>query len=192
MVRRLETLESTRERITAAAFDLHATIGPSRTTISRIAERAGVQRHTVYHHFPNLDALYAACTEHGIRATSMPVATSWDHIADPMERMRAGLADIYAWFRANERMLANVLHDIDPEAPPPTEPDVFEIRMMAVHAALAGGWVASDGDRASLDALITHAMAFDTWRSLTSAGLADHDAIELLVRVATRVAAGTL
>ncbi len=45
--------EQTRQRIVEAAVDLHTSIGPAWTTISGIAERAGVERHTVYAHFPD-------------------------------------------------------------------------------------------------------------------------------------------
>jgi hypothetical protein len=46
MGRRREQIETMRERITEAAFGLHGTIGPSQTTISAVADLAGVQRHT--------------------------------------------------------------------------------------------------------------------------------------------------
>ena len=65
MGRRREQLDATRRRIAEAAFELHATVGPAQTSVSAVAERAGVQRHTVYHHFPDLGSLFRACTEHG-------------------------------------------------------------------------------------------------------------------------------
>ncbi len=83
MGRRQTAVEQTRERIVAAAFDLHATVGPSRTTIRAIADRAGLQRHTVYAHFPDLDSLYEACTVHGIRSTGMPEPDGWRTIDSP-------------------------------------------------------------------------------------------------------------
>lgn len=199
MDRRLAASEETRQRITAAAFELHATIGPSRTTISAIADRAGVQRHTVYAHFPDLDALYLACTEHGMRVTGMPAAGPWSDIEDPADRLDVGLRDLYDWYAANETMLRNVLHDVDPMAPVPTEPDLFEIRMADLHATLADGWVdrvgggdGAQGRRAALEAVIWHAIAFETWRSLTSTGLSTAQAIGLLVAVVRGVADGSL
>lgn len=199
MSRRLVASEETRERITAAAFELHATVGPSRTTISAIADRAGVQRHTVYAHFPDLDALYLACTEHGIRVTGMPAAGPWSEVRDPGDRLVLGLRELYGWYASNETMLRNVLHDIDPTAPVPTEPDLFEMRMADLHAALADGWVDQGdggdgalGRRAALEAVIWHAIAFETWRSLTSRGLSTAQAIGLLVAVVRGVADGSL
>jgi AcrR family transcriptional regulator len=59
--RRAEQQAETRQRIVEAAVDLHS-VGPAFTTISMIAERAGVQRHTVYAHFPDERSLYLACS----------------------------------------------------------------------------------------------------------------------------------
>lgn len=192
MHRRLEHTQETRRRITAAAFDLHATIGPSRTTIRAIAERAGVQRHTVYAHFPEMESLYLACTQHGMRVTGMPEPGPWLAVSDPSARMRSGLADLYGWYRANERMLRNVLED-DPGAPAAAEPDPFSARMTSLTEALTVGWsLADDASRPMLLVVVQHAMRFDTWRSLTSAGLTDAGAVELLVGVTMGVAAGTL
>ena len=120
---RQDAIERTRDRIVAAAFELHATIGPSRTTVSGIAERAGVQRHTVYAHFPDTDTLFEACTAHGMRTTRMPDPTSWATIDDAADRLRHGLGELAAWYRTNERMLAaTCIADVDPAAPPIREP----------------------------------------------------------------------
>jgi AcrR family transcriptional regulator len=193
MRRRLEAVEETRRRITAAAFELHASIGPSRTTISAIADRAGVQRHTVYAHFPDVDTLYAACTEHGIRVTGMPEAGPWMAIVDPEHRLSAGLAELFVWYRAHEAMLVNVLHDVDPTAPPPPSPDGFELRMETLFDALVAGWTVTDPSALStVTAVIGHAMAFDTWRSLTSAGMTDAAAVDLMVTVVTGIAGGSI
>jgi AcrR family transcriptional regulator len=193
MRRRLASVEETRQRITAAAFELHATIGPSRTTIRAIADRAGVQRHTVYAHFPDMETLFRACTEHGIRVTGMPGAEAWAMVADPNDRLRRGLTDLFAWYRANELMLRNVLSDVDPTAPSPTEPDLFDLRMASLFDALAQGWsVARDRDRPTLLAALAHAMAFETWRSLTGGGLTDAGAVDLLSGLVTKVADGSI
>lgn len=184
MDRRRAATEATRLRITAAAFDLHATVGPSRTTIQAIAEKAGVQRHTVYAHFPELEALYRACTEHGMQVTGMPVPDPWLAIADPIERVQFGLMDLFGWYRANERMLRNVLHDIDPVAPAPTEPDLFDVRMVRLFDALATSWVRRDADLGpTLSAVLTLAMSFETWATLTGAGLSDEHAVRCLVTI---------
>lgn len=193
MTRRREAVQQTRERITAAAFELHATIGPSRTTVRAIAERAGVQRHTVYAHFPDLDALYLACTEHGMRATAMPEPEAWTGIHDAAARLRHGLGELYSWYRANSRMLAFVLSDADPTAPAREEADPYEARMARIAGVLGAGWLDRHHPNAQLlDAVVRHAMAFETWRSLTRNGLADEQAVDLLVATAIAVADGSV
>lgn len=184
MDRRRATADATRLRITAAAFELHATVGPSRTTIQAIADAAGVQRHTVYAHFPDLDSLFRACTQHGIEVTGMPEPGPWLAIEDPGERLRLGLLDLFSWYRANERMLRNVLHDVDPTAAAPTEPDLFEIRMGRLFDALATSWYRPDGDLGpTLSAVLTLAMAFETWVTLTGAGMTDEQAVRTLTSI---------
>ena len=93
---RQTAVEQTRERIVAATFELHATIGPSRTTISAIADRADLERHTVYAHFPYLESLYEACTVHGIRLAGMPEPDGWREVDGPPGRLRHGLTEIIA------------------------------------------------------------------------------------------------
>jgi AcrR family transcriptional regulator len=60
--RRAERQEETRLRIARAAVELHGTVGPSKTTISALAEKAGVGRPTVYSHFPDELSLFKACS----------------------------------------------------------------------------------------------------------------------------------
>lgn len=192
MSRRQTSVERTRERIVTAAFDLHATIGPSRTTIRAIADHAGVQRHTVYAHFPDLDSLYEACTMHGIRSTGMPKPDAWRNIAKPIDRLRHGLTEMVAWYRANERMLGNVLFDIDPTAPPPTTPDQFEIRMRGLLEVLVEPWSVAADRQSAFEAVVGHALAFTTWRSLATGGLTDDHVVAILVGLVAGVAGGSI
>lgn len=184
-------MHETRRRIVRATFELHATKGPSRTTVSAIAERAGVQRHTVYSHFPDLGVLYDACTRHGMEETAMPDPTPWMAIDDRVERLQVGLSELYGWYRANETMLSNVLQE-GPLAPP-AESDPFSERMTRIVNVLAGAWPAMGPDRRAIHrAVLIHAVEFATWRSLTGAGLSDRQAVRLLVAVAAGVAADAL
>lgn len=163
---RLEGVAETRRRITEAAFDLHATIGPGNTTISAIAERAGVQRHTVYHHFPDLDALYLACTIHGMERSQMPDPEPWRTTSDPIERLERALTELTAYHRTNATMLTNVLGGVDPTAPPSVAPDPFAVRMRAITTTLVEPFRASGAAHRRLAAVVAHAVAFETWRSL--------------------------
>ena len=108
---RAEQEEATRERITAAAVKLHGSIGPAKTTVSALAEEAGVQRATVYRHFPDEVALFAACTAHYWARHPRPEIESWKAISDRGERLRHGLSDFYAFFSENEAMLEKTGRD---------------------------------------------------------------------------------
>ena len=86
---------------------LHGTVGPARTTVSAIADEAGVQRATVYRHFPDDQSLFDACTAHFYGLHPRPDPEAWASIADPDERLRKALADLYAWYGETEEMLSN-------------------------------------------------------------------------------------
>ena len=116
MKRRAGRMQQTRRRITEAAVELHQTVGPARTTVSAIAEKAGVQRHTYYAHFPELKDLYQACTAYHMERDPLPDPSRWAEISGPEERLRRALSEVYAYYGSNEAMLSNVLRDapLDP------------------------------------------------------------------------------
>jgi len=186
MARRLEHLAATRQRIAEAAFDLHSTIGPAQTTISAVADRAGVQRHTVYHHFPDMTSLMQACTEHGMRITGIPAAASWRAIEEPSPRLQHALAELYAYYRANARLLGNVVRDMPLTAHFGGQ-EAFLDHMAGLFSALADGWPGDSDVQRKRMAAIGHAMSFETWRSLTDQGLQDAEAVDLMVRLVTTV-----
>src|SRR6185436_3127631 len=99
--RRAEQQADTRRRIVEAAVDLHSSVGPALTTLSMVAERAGVQRHTLYAHFPDERALFLACSGLVMERDPMPDASPWRTIADRHERLRTGLTEVYAWYERN-------------------------------------------------------------------------------------------
>jgi AcrR family transcriptional regulator len=188
MGRRQEQLESMRQRITEAAFELHASVGPAQTSISAVADRAGVQRHTVYHHFPDMTSLMEACTAHGMRTTGIPDVASWVEIEDPTTRLRHGLGELYSYYAANARLLGNVVRDL-PLMAEIGGAEKFAEHMTGLFYALAAGWVDTPTTQRLRMAAIGHAMAFETWRSLTGNGLADVEASELMVGFVTALGA---
>lgn len=189
MGRRRERFDATRQRITEAAFDLHSTVGPAQTSISAVAERAGVQRHTVYHHFPDLTALFRACTEHGMRITGIPDPASWGEIGDPATRLRTGLGELYSYYRTNTRLLGNIVRDM-PLTTGVGGSEAFVERMTEMFSALAWGWPDDAATQRLRMALIGHAMSFETWRSLTDRGLTDAEAGDLMLWLVTTVHGG--
>jgi AcrR family transcriptional regulator len=185
---RAESVNATRQRIVEATVELHDSLGPARTTISAIAERAGVQRLTVYRHFPDDRALFRACSAHWAAQNPKPDPASWAPVDDPEERLRIALAAIYAFYRATQGMTGNIFRDM-PDSPVLQEVAApFIEYWQTVRDVLDRGWKARGQERTLLRAAIGHAVEFDTWRSLTHhEGLDDARAVELMVSLAHAV-----
>ena len=188
--KRADAMEATRRRITEAAVELHGTVGPARTTMSAVAERAGVQRQTLYRHFGDERELLAACSSHFAAQHPWPDAARWSAIADPGERIVAALDELYAWYETTEAMWTNVLRDATlVEAVGPVLAPFLDYLDGAARA-LAAGWGARGGRRAVLLAAARHAVDFQTWRSLARAGgVSRATAVELAAALVRRAAA---
>jgi AcrR family transcriptional regulator len=187
--RRAELEAETRRRITETAVELHGTIGPSRTSISAIAERAGVRRSTVYRHFPDEAALFAACSSHWAAANPLPDIARWQSIEDPDERLRTALGELYGFYRRTEGMMDNLLRDerIVPLVGRLFGP--FHEYLAAARDVLVGGRSVRGRRRDQTRAATGHALAYTTWRSLTrEQELDDAQAAELMCRFVAEAA----
>jgi AcrR family transcriptional regulator len=182
MKRRAERVQETRRRIAEAAMELHETVGPVRTTVSAIAEKAGVQRHTYYAHFPELKDLYRACSAHHMERNPLPDPSRWAEISGPEERLTRALSEVYAYFGDNEALLTNVLRDT-PLDPVLQENNVFLFRLWeAMRDTIADAFEASGARREALLAAIALALDFQTWRTLVrQQELSQNRAVELMV-----------
>jgi AcrR family transcriptional regulator len=182
MKRRAERVQETRRRIAEAAMELHETVGPVRTTVSAIAEKAGVQRHTYYAHFPELKDLYRACSAHHMERNPLPDPSRWAEISGPEERLTRALSEVYAYFGDNEALLTNVLRDT-PLDPVLQENNVFLFRHWeAMRDTIADAFEASGARREALLAAIALALDFQTWRTLVrQQELSQDRAVELMV-----------
>ncbi len=174
--------ERTRRKIVEATVELHETVGMARTTISAIAEKAGVERLTVYRHFPDERALFSACSGHWSAANPPPDPASWTQIADPEERLRVALSEVYAYHRRTEPMMTNFVRDA------PVKPVLLEVGapylqlFERVRYILATGWGVEDEGLDLLLATLGHALDFQTWRSLVrQQGLNDEQAVEVMM-----------
>jgi AcrR family transcriptional regulator len=179
--RRAELEDETRLRITEAAVELHGSVGPARTTITAVAERAGVQRATVYRHFPDEEALFGACSAHWRSRHPLPDLAAWAAVADPEERLRTALAALYAWYQTAEGMLEKTTRD----APvvPAMRPAVESMGawFAAAVATIVRGRPERGARRRRVEAAVGHAIAFATWCSLArEQGLADSEAVGLM------------
>ena len=179
--RRAETQAQTRQRIVESAAELHATIGPAKTTISAVAEHAGVRRSTVYRHFEDEAALIVACSIHWQTENQPPDLSPWMAIENPDRRLHTALADLYRYYGTTGLMLDNVFRD-EAEMPILTELLVrFREYMAAVHDILMGGRKLTTTNRRRTSNAIGHAINFTTWRSLTRDNQAtDQEAIDLM------------
>ena len=182
MKRRAERVQETRRRITEAAVELHQTVGPARTTVSAIAEKAGVQRHTYYAHFPELKDLYQACMGHYVERNPVPEPSSWADVADAEERLRVALSEVYAYYGGNEAMVSNVLRDaaLDPIV---QETMVsFDQYWETVRDVIADAFEASGERHEALLGAIALAQDFQTWRTLVrQQELSQDRVVELMV-----------
>jgi AcrR family transcriptional regulator len=183
MKRRAELEAETRLRITESAVDLHGTLGPARTSISAIADHAGVRRSTVYRHFPDEAALFAACSSHWRAANPVPDLARWQAIEEPDERLRRGLEELYAHYRRTERMRENLVRD--EKAMPTVQKTFAAFRVYLDSGAdvLMRGRRLRGSAAKRVRAAIGHALAFGTWQSLArEQGLDDEHAAELMCR----------
>ncbi len=176
--RRAERQAETRRRIVEAAVELHGTVGPAQTTVTMVAERAGVQRRTHYAHFPDERSLMLACSGHTLERDPPPDAEPWREIEEPTERLRAGLRAIYDWYERNASLLACVLRDAEHHA---LTREITELRfgpaMAAYLEALGAGLDAEQ--RAALPL----ALSFFTWRTLArESGLDQAAAVDAMTR----------
>ncbi len=179
--RRAEAEHRTRVRI---AVELHGTLGPARTSISAVAQRAGARRSTVYRHFPDEASLFSACTSYWMAAHPFPEVGRWAAIADPAVRLKAALGELYAHYRRTERMMSNILCD---EATMPIVKRMlggYRAYLAAARDTLKSGRRGRGRARQRVLAAIGHALAFSTWRSLAAEQeLTDSQAADLISRL---------
>jgi AcrR family transcriptional regulator len=181
--KRAERQRETRRRIVEATMELHRTRGPANTTISEIARRAGVNRLTVYNHFPDVTDLLKACSKSWTERHPAPDPTPWARISDPQERLRTALANLYSFYARTEPMRANVLRDAQtmPELAALLEGSVVPY-LEALRDLLAEGWEVSDKNRRRLLATLALALDFHTWRSLErGSGMSRREAVETML-----------
>jgi AcrR family transcriptional regulator len=187
---RAAEMAETRRRITEAAVELHGTIGPARTTMSAVAARAGVQRHTVYRHFPSEMDLFGACSAHFFAQHPWPDIESWRSIGDPDRRLALALDELYAYYERTEPMFSNVLRDVEvvETLRPPLA--AVEALLAEMTEILAAGRTVRGRRRRVLTAALRHVLDFHTWRSLTvDNGLGRTEAVELVTALVDAAAA---
>jgi AcrR family transcriptional regulator len=185
--KRAEEMAETHRRITEAAIELHGTVGPARTTLSAVAKRAGVERRTLYRHFPTEADLFTACSTHYFAANPWPDLESWRAIRDPGSRLERALGELYAYYERTEPMFSNALRDAELV-------DFARDAVAPLHAYLEEAAQILLADRAArgrrrelLGGALRHTLAFSTWRSLSDNGIVGRDAVKLMAALVDAV-----
>lgn len=185
--RRAERQDETRRRILEATVELHRTLGPAETSFTAVAELAGVQRHTVYSHFPSQVELFKACATHFLSEHPPPDLNAWLDVTDARQRLRRGLRELFAYYEANEEMVSRVLRDSEKV---PVGGGFKRLQAMAVEA-LSPGWQGNKARQSRLVSGLRLATTFASWRTLVrESGLTSNDAAALMAALVSCVAAG--
>ena len=168
----------TRRRIVEAAVELHTSVGPAHTTVSAIASRAGVERHTVYAHFPDERALFDACSSHWRTLHPFPDPARWSGYDEGADQLRAALTHVYEWYELVEEDLAVLDRDKSVHALTGELQEQREQGLESLQDALARSWPR----RKAVRAAIGHALEFETWRSLARRqGLTRRQAVDSML-----------
>jgi len=169
MNERARSQEETRLRIVEATMQLHEEIGARATTISAIAERAGVQRLTVYRHFADETAVFLACTSHWLSLNPPPDPAQWQEIAAGEARAMAAIAAFYDYYVGTRRMWSVSFRDV--AAVPALQGPMaqFGAFVTGIAADLTAGFEA--GLQPMVGATLRHLLHFPTWQHLEDLGL---------------------
>jgi len=183
--------EETRQRITEVLVEMHRTVGPANTTVTEVAERAGVSRMTVYNHFPTDAALFEACSSHWFVRNPLPDPEEWSALPDPEERLRYALRALYRWYRQTQDMMGKVLRDA---ADVPAVGDIMEARWWPYLDRVVdtlGKSLPRNITNSDRRAVLRLVVDFGTWKTLADAGLSDARAADLSFRMVECLAAHT-
>ena len=186
---RADAVAETRQRITEAAMELHGSIGPSRTTLTAVAERAGVGRPTLYRHFPTESDLFDACSAHFAMSNPLPDVEAWREIEDPRTRLTTALGELYAHYERIEAMWSNIIRDAETMPVVREHMAPIERYLRTAEHVLAAGWPVRGARRRVVNGALRHAVAFTTWRSLARDGdLSRVQAVDLVSALVGRAA----
>lgn len=172
--------QHTRQRIVEALVQLHEELGPAHTSISAIAERAGVERLTVYRHFPDEQAMYNACFTLYRERHPPPSTALWQDIDQPRQRTRKALTEIYSYFSTTRNMYRAAYRDLEDVPVLEGIMQQLESYLRAIADDLNHCWQPSVAKPALRDTLY-HCVKFSTWQSLHEEKIKQHDIVDLVL-----------
>lgn len=177
---RARRLAETRTRIVEAIMHLHEEVGPRHTSVAAVAKRAGVERLTVYRHFPDEAAMIAACSQHFLALHPPPDPAAWTAEPAPLDRARRGLGAIHGYFRRTAAMFRQIYRDADDHPAVKEALAHFDAYLRGVADELAAAWPAGR-ERTRRTRILRHAVRFSTWQSLEADGLNDVEKVACLL-----------
>lgn len=178
---RAEQQDGTREKIVEATVALHEELGPANTSIKAIAEKAGVQRLTVYRHFPDDASLFEACTSHWFALNPPPSLAEWAGLEDAGACSQAALLAFYRYYRRTDKMWRAAYRDVDQLEALQGPMGQFEAYLDQVRDDLLARWRPAPGQKKSLAIILRHCLRFSTWASLKKEKLSDKKIVELVM-----------
>jgi len=178
---RAEQQDETRERIVEATVALHESLGPAKTSIKAIAEKAGVQRLTVYRHFPDDASLFQACTSHYLGEHPPPNMADWASIQDARERCHAALLAFYRYYRSTEKMWSVAYRDFDQVPAMQAPMEQFQGYLDMVRDDLLASWNVKPEMNTLLAITLRHCLRFTTWHALKTEKLSDKKIADLVM-----------
>lgn len=177
---RAEHVAETRARIVVAIMELHEQVGPRNTTVSAIADRAGVERLTVYRHFQDEAAMFAACSHRYLELNPPPDPAIWAEEPKPARRAQRGLEELYAFFSRTSRMFEKIYRDVDEYRPLKEIMDRFDAHLRDVADSLAAAWPGEAAARRQV--VLRHAVRFATWQSFEAERVDDQQKVALIIQ----------
>jgi AcrR family transcriptional regulator len=176
-----ERVAETRARIVEAIMRLHQEVGPRNTTVSAIAARAGVERLTVYRHFQDEAAMFAACSQHYLELNPPPDPSAWAVDLDPARRVQRGLEDLYSFFGRTSPMFEKIYRDLGEYASLKEIMGQFDAYLRNLADDLAAAWP-RDKATGRRRMILRHAVKFATWQSFQAESVDDEHKIELILQ----------
>lgn len=179
MQKRAESRDETRQRIVEATAALHEEIGPRATSIKAIAERAGVQRLTVYRHFPDETAVFKACTQHWLAQHPPPEVADWGDIDDPLEKALSAIHAFQSYYQREQRMWTASYQDVE-QVPALQGPMAeFSAYLDQLVEELTGAFAARGKVRQALRMTLRHLVDFPAWLALERNGVGNKEKLAL-------------
>jgi len=179
--KRADQQGKTRKRIVKAAVALHEKLGPANTSIKAVAEKAGVQRLTVYRHFPNEESLFLACSSDYFKENPPPDIAQWVGITDAAKRCHAAISAFNLYYRSTADMLDSVYRDINKVESLKRPMAEFEGYLNMISDDLLTALKLRGTRKKQCLITLRHCLKFTTWKSLKDENLQDKQITKLMM-----------